>query len=296
MGALTLPTGIGYTAMIAAYARAQEAKQDNPLFVDPLADLFVAAATGLVPGTNLPRLGPIRIDDESLLWDFLSALFCGRTPFFDAHIKQHVGAGIRQIVILAAGLDTRAFRMNLPATTTVYEIDTPEVLDFKAAVLADEQPTATRVAVPADLREDWAGALTAAGFRPNVRTLWLVEGLLMYFDAAAADNLLATISSLSLPANGLLTETIIRKPVMQDVPEIVGSEDEAVTRLFMEAFRTPPYRNVGDWMSSQRWRCDEAVTLAEQLTRVNRPIPEIVRRCAADPFGTVLASSVKLQD
>lgn len=105
-----------------------------------------------------------------------------RTHYFDRYFADAVAAGIRQVVILAAGLDLRAYRLDWPAGTTIYEIDQPEVLEYKSATLGRSgvSASAERREVPADLRQDWPAALRGAGFDPEQPTAWLVEGLLMY--------------------------------------------------------------------------------------------------------------------
>ncbi|MGP4017534.1 SAM-dependent methyltransferase [Saccharopolyspora sp. 5N708] len=133
-----LPEGVGLTALFAAYARAQESRRPDRLFVDLLAEEFVARALGIdVAAGSLPRLGPAREDGSSHLWNGLYACFSGRTGFYDEYVTGRVNAGCRQLAILGAGLDTRVFRLSLSADTVVYEVDTPEVLSFKEKTLAD---------------------------------------------------------------------------------------------------------------------------------------------------------------
>src|SRR5207302_5522316 len=99
-----------------------------------------------------------------------------RTKFFDDFfIGAGATAGIRQVVILASGLDSRAYRLDWPAGTTVYEIDQPQVLAYKSTTLAENgvTPSADRREVAIDLRQDWPAALRAAGFDPAARTAWL---------------------------------------------------------------------------------------------------------------------------
>jgi methyltransferase (TIGR00027 family) len=133
-----LPAGVTQTAVLTCYARAQESRGDSPLFQDPLARHFVSAATGVdsSPGSQLPPLGPARDDGSSALWNSLHWTFAGRTPFFDQHVTDAVGRGVRQVVLLAAGMDCRAYRLALPAGTVVYELDLRPLLAFKDHVLA----------------------------------------------------------------------------------------------------------------------------------------------------------------
>ena len=118
-------------------------------------------------------------------------------------------AGIKQAVILASGLDSRAYRLTWPAGTVVYEIDQPQVIEFKTQTLAElgAAPTADRRVVAIDLRDDWPAALRAAGFDPEQPTAWSAEGLLGYLPPEAQDRLLDTITELSAPGSRFATES-----------------------------------------------------------------------------------------
>src|SRR5699024_6712569 len=120
-----------------------------------------------------------------------------------------VAAGVRQVVILASGLDSRAYRLAWPAGTVVFEIDQPKVLSYKAATLAAHgvTPSTDRREVPMDLRQDWPAALRAAGFDPAAPTAWLAEGLLMYLPADAQDRLFEQVTALSVPGSRIAVET-----------------------------------------------------------------------------------------
>ena len=132
-----------------------------------------------------------------------------RTKFFDEFFLDAAHAGIRQAVILASGLDARAYRLPWPAGTTVYEIDQPQVIEFKSRTLAElgAEPTADRRAVAIDLRDDWPAALRAAGFDPDQPSAWSAEGLLGYLPPDAQDRLLNTITALSAPGSRIATES-----------------------------------------------------------------------------------------
>ena len=131
-----------------------------------------------------------------------------RTHFFDAYFADAVAAGTRQVVILAAGLDSRAYRLEWPAGTTVYEIDQPQVVEYKTATLdsAGAISKATRRTVPVDLRDDWPAALSAAGFDRSQPAAWLAEGLLPYLPAEAQDRLFEMLTELSVPGSQVAVE------------------------------------------------------------------------------------------
>jgi methyltransferase (TIGR00027 family) len=113
---------------------------------------------------------------------------------------------VQQTVILAAGLDARAWRLDWPAGTVVYELDQPQVLQFKQTALDGKHPKAGYVGVPIDLRENWPQALQKRGFNPGSPTAWLAEGLLPYLPSAAQDLLFERIQSLSAPGSRLAVE------------------------------------------------------------------------------------------
>ena len=200
-----IKTSVGSTAVMVAAARAVETDQPDALIRDPYAKLLVTnAGAGVLweaharpgdRGQGGRRSTPTRRRHLHHMRGYQAV----RTHFFDAYFADAVAAGIRQVVILASGLDSRAYRLDWPAGTTVYEIDQPQVLDYKSTTLAENgvTPSADRREVAIDLRQDWPAALRAAGFDPSARTAWLAEGLLMYLPAEAQDRLFTQIGELS---------------------------------------------------------------------------------------------------
>jgi methyltransferase (TIGR00027 family) len=148
-----------------------------------------------------------------------------RTKFFDEFFLDATKAGIKQVVILASGLDSRAYRLRWPAGTVVYEVDQPQVIEFKTRTLAElgAAPTAERRVVAIDLRDDWPAALRAAGFDPTQPSAWSAEGLLGYLPPDAQDRLLDTITELSAPGSRLATESAPNLPP--------GDEDKMKERM-----------------------------------------------------------------
>ncbi|MEE6169519.1 MULTISPECIES: SAM-dependent methyltransferase [unclassified Mycolicibacterium] len=182
---------VGATALGVAMARAHETASESPLFLDPYAQMFLDAAAerGWVPpqGAMAERIRTIG--------DYAAA----RTKWFDEFFIAAGASGIQQAVILAAGLDARAWRLPWVGDSVIYEIDQPKVLQFKAEVLESHhaRPAAALVAVPVDLRQDWPTALRQAGFDPAQPTAWSVEGLLPYLPATSQDLLFDRITELS---------------------------------------------------------------------------------------------------
>ncbi len=190
-------SSVGYTALLVAGWRALHAASPQPLVRDVYAKVFIAASqdpylAGVLanPGTS---------EDEMAF----PRLYGAQTRFFDDFFVAAGDAGIRQAVIVAAGLDSRAYRLEWPDGMTVFEIDLPKVLEFKARVLGEQgaAPKARRIEVAADLRTDWSKPLEAAGFDVEGPSAWSVEGLLPYLTDEAQNALFTRISGLSAPGS-----------------------------------------------------------------------------------------------
>lgn len=208
-----LATSVGATATMVAAARAIATKAENPLIEDRFAEPLVRAVgvdffTRLVTGD----LAAADLDDDESSWklEHMPDAMAARTQFFDSFFRDATQAGIRQAVILASGLDARAYRLTWPAGMTVFEVDQPEVIAFKSATLADmgAAPTADRRTVAIDLRNDWPTALLEAGFDRGRPTAWIAEGLFGYLPPEAQDRLLDNISALSAEGSRLATEAV----------------------------------------------------------------------------------------
>jgi len=192
---------IGRTALGVAMVRAMESRRRDRLFHDPYAAAFLAAAPELRDPAN--RGTAALVGGVSSAGAGFWSRVVVRTRFFDDHLREVTGRGVAQVVVLGAGLDTRAYRLAWPRGTRVFELDLPEVLAFKRRVLAGRRavPRCDHRPVPVDLRADWAGPLTGAGLRPHRSSLWLLEGLLIYLSADEATHLFATIHELSAPGS-----------------------------------------------------------------------------------------------
>ncbi|OCB48762.1 SAM-dependent methyltransferase [Mycobacterium vulneris] len=202
-----LATSVGATATGVAASRALATKQPDPLITDPYADALVRAV-GLEHSIRLAD-GEVCVDGDLMLdRQRMCEQIAVRTRFFDDFFLAAGAAGIRQAVILASGLDTRAYRLDWPAGSVVFEVDQPAVLEFKTGTLAalGAEPAAELHCVPIDLREDWPKALRDNGFDPTVPTAWIAEGLLIYLPPEAQDRLFDNITALSAPGSRLATE------------------------------------------------------------------------------------------
>lgn len=203
-----LASSVGATATMVAAARALATKEPNPLIDDPYAEPLVRAV-GIDFFTKLVD-GELTMDDadDGGAAKLMTGMMAVRTRFFDDFFTEATDSGVRQAVILASGLDSRAYRLPWPDGTTVYELDQPQVIAAKTATMADigATPTCDRRVVAVDLRADWPKALLDTGFNPKLPSAWSAEGLLVYLPPEAQDRLFDEITKLSAPGSRLATE------------------------------------------------------------------------------------------
>ena len=275
---------VGATALGVASARAAETRSATPLIRDPFAQVFLDAvgdgpwnwhperpipAALLEAEPDLPRQRQVMVD-----------YMASRTAFFDTFFLEAARAGIRQAVILAAGLDSRAWRLAWPTgpdRMTVFELDQTKVLDFKASTLADQgaPPACDRLAVAVDLRQDWPAALRQAGFDPSAPSAWSAEGLMPYLPAAAQDLLFERVDGLAAAGSRVAVEAI--GPKFLD-PELRAKRRERMERVRAMMAELEPERqtprtdelwyfeereDVGDWFRRHGWTV--TVTPADDL-------------------------------
>ncbi|ACU71623.1 methyltransferase [Catenulispora acidiphila DSM 44928] len=206
--------GVGVTALLVAASRAIETHRRDSLAQDLFAEHFVRAARASADW-------PVRVDqvpdgEADPLWGRFARYFGLRTRVFDDFLLQAVHAGARQVVLLGAGLDARAYRLDWPPGCVIFELDREGVLAFKHRVLdaVAATPKAARVPVPTDLRADWVRALTDAGFDPNTPSAWLAEGLLFYLPGAVETRLIAAVDRLAAAESALAFEVKLDKDLM----------------------------------------------------------------------------------
>ncbi len=208
------------TARWAAAQRARESERADRLFSDPLARAL-AGEEGMTALRLSEQYNPRHEETAS----YISI----RIRLFDEVAQQAAAAGIRQIVLVAAGMDARAYRLAWPEGTTVYELDHPELLAAKEEILRREgsAPTCRRVTLGTDLQHAWAQRLVDAGLVPQQPSVWIVEGLFYYLETAAVHHVLAEISSIAAPGSVLVTDLVSAsllsspwmKPVLQAMEE-----------------------------------------------------------------------------
>jgi methyltransferase (TIGR00027 family) len=293
-----IKTSVGTTAVMVAAARAVETEQSDALIRDPYAKLLVTnSGAGVIWEAMLNPEVAARVealDSESAAHlHHMRGYQAVRTNFFDTFFKDAVADGIRQVVILASGLDSRAYRLDWPAGTTVYEIDQPQVLAYKSTTLAENgvTPSADRREVAIDLRQDWPGALRAAGFDSAARTAWLAEGLLMYLPAEAQDRLFTQIGELSPAGSRVSAETAPahadeRRQQMRErfrkVADEIGLEETIDVGELM--YRDDHRANVADWLNNHGWRA-RARRSTDEMRRLGRWIENVPLADDKDAFS-----------
>ena len=253
-------TGVPKTALGVARIRAGESRRDDRLFDDPYAAAFVAAMPDAYAG-DVTRDGAARTVGARIALHVVI-----RTKFYDDYLLAAASDGIRQIALLAAGLDARAFRLPWPTDTTVYEVDLPDMLAFKEDVLARSEgaPLCNRVVVAADLTGDWPMTLVDAGFDPTARTAWLIEGLIVYLTANDAARVLETAATLSAPGSQLSCEQ--GRSAMQLAAQSAESGASEATRLWQGGIEDIP-----GWLSERGWSVEQHA-LGDLARDYGRPI------------------------
>jgi methyltransferase (TIGR00027 family) len=274
--------GVAMTAIGVAVIRAHESQRADRLYLDPLAQAFVDAAR---EGFSAERWA-------SLL-ELADQFYEGRSVavrLVDDRVRDAVDAGIEQIVIVGSGLDTRAFRMELPTKVTVFEIDLPELFVFKERVLADQatSPTCRRRVVAADLREDWTTPLRESGFDPDAPTLWVDEGALAFLPPDPRRDAVVTLTQLSAPGSRF---GVSRYSVDGNSAPYKGLRSMVGSRTSGDVPLRETVNDVRDWLDSLGWDT-EFQSWNDAVRRLDRAVAEAdseighiaaVRRSGAHP-------------
>jgi methyltransferase (TIGR00027 family) len=279
-----IASSVGSTALMVAAARAVETASLNPLINDEFADVLVSSAGPAWRRLASPTMEWLGDDGHGRRAHRVACNYQAvRTHFFDEYFGAATESGIRQVVILAAVLDSRAYRLDWPAGVTVYEIDQPKVLAYKASILQARgaRPKATRHAVPVDLRDDWPASLTAAGFDRTQPTAWLAEGLLPYLPVDAQNRLFQKLTALSELNSQVAVEAfrtasadterrkVARRARWLRMRERLGLDINVETLTYQDGERP----DAAKWLACHGWQV-QAVDNADEMSRLGRRIPE----------------------
>ncbi len=279
-----IATSVGSTALMVAAARAVETASPNALIRDEYADILVSSAGPAWRRLASPDLEWLGDDGHGRRAHRVACNYQAvRTHFFDEYFSAAVGGGIRQVVLLAAGLDARAYRLDWPAGTTLYEIDQPKVLAYKASTLQSHgaRPKASRHAVPVDLRDDWPAALIAAGFDRRQPTAWLAEGLLPYLPIDAQNRLFQKLTALSELGSQIAVEAFhigsadterrkaARRARWLRMRDRLGLDINVETLTYSDGERP----DAAKWLACHGWQV-QAADNADEMARLGRRIPE----------------------
>jgi methyltransferase (TIGR00027 family) len=263
--------GLPLTALAVAAGRAVETSRTDPLIEDPFAAALVEAAHSHV---DLPTAWPARPDDAPPFQRplLLASIYLGmRTRFIDDFLTSDPQTA--QAVVLGAGLDTRAYRLPWPAGARVIEIDHPNVLEFKASVMAglSAEPACELISVATDLSRPWREPLLAAGFDPHEPTTWVLEGLLPYLDAAAQLAVLEEVAELSASGSRVVIERAVPLPKTDDLDAKLRdfSLQTGMSMSELLARADPP--DPVELLESAGWRCSEH-TVAELCSLYGRSL------------------------
>lgn len=258
-----LATSVGATATMVAAGRARASRAKSPIIDDPFAEPLVSAV-GIDFLTRWAKgeLESADIDVPGLPWGFgpMTDVLAARTRYFDMFCHDAVAAGIRQTVILASGLDARAYRLTWPDEMVLFEIDQPDVLQFKTATLAQLGAVAGADlrTVGIDLRMNWPAALRKSGFDRKQATAWILEGLLAFVPPASQDKLLADITTLSSGGSRLAAEIFLNS---DDGPGAAAALDSLGARWREHGFEFEfsglhypgPRNDVASYLDQRGW-------------------------------------------
>ncbi|GAA3753537.1 SAM-dependent methyltransferase [Salinactinospora qingdaonensis] len=272
--------GVGATALGVAALRAQESRRPDRLFDDPYAQHFLDAVD--------PATSPWAVAETPGDVDFLrltAEQVALRTRFLDQALLHAAQDGCDQVVLLACGVDTRAFRLPWPTGVRVFEVDFADVLAFRDTVLTQHGATSTcqRVEVAADLREDWPRTLIEAGLDPTRPTAWLAEGILYALPPEATDLLLERVTAASAPGSVLALDHV-------EDSELLRTTRAEISAELLDLWQGGPAEALDTWLARYGWR-PSVHDATEVAAHYQRPTPAAFAPERADTGHAWLATA-----
>ena len=275
-----LATSVGATATMVAAGRARASIADHPVIEDQFAQPLVqAVGVDFFARWAAGELDPAEVDIPDHPWGMqpMTNLLAVRTRFIDQFVADAVAAGIRQAVILASGLDARGYRLSWPSDMTVFEIDQPQVIEFKTTTLAalSAKPTVDLRAVPIDLRDDWPAALRQAGFNAGRPTAWIAEGLLGFLPPEAQDRLLDNITALSTDGSRLIVEIFWNSPESVQIMHTAAQRwyDNGLDAHIDDLWYGGERHDVATYLNEHGWQTVRT-PVRDLLADAGLPVPE----------------------
>ncbi len=275
-----LATSVGATATMVAAGRARASRADHPIIEDRLAQPLVkAVGVAFFTRWATGELDPADVDIPDHPWGMqpMTNLLAVRTRLIDQFVADAVAAGVQQAVILASGLDARGYRMSWPSGATVFEIDQPQVIEFKTATLAalGAEPTVDLRAVPIDLRDDWPAALRQAGFDAGRPTAWIAEGLLGFLPPEAQDRLLDNITALSADGSRLIAEIFWNSPESVQIMHTAAQKwyEHGLNAHIDDLWYGGERHDVATYLNERGWQTVRA-PVRELLADAGLPVPK----------------------
>jgi methyltransferase (TIGR00027 family) len=289
-----ITTSVGSTALFVAAARALEAQKPDPLAVDAFAEMFCRAVGGPWAAVLDGEAPEHPLKSEEFGQHFVT-FQAARTRYFDAYFRRAAQAGVRQIVLLAAGLDSRAHRLDWADGTIIYELDQPQVLDFKRDAVAANgaNAKAERREIAIDLRDDWPQALRDSGFQPDQPSAWIAEGLLIYLPASAQEQLFTGIDALASTGSHLAVEE--GRPMDRDVFRAKVHEAKAIDDergQWWQLVYNEQHAPAAQWFGERGWTAEDT-TLLDYLEAVGRSVDSAGAEAANMLASITLVSAVK---
>ncbi|CAL8462346.1 g1879 [Coccomyxa elongata] len=260
---------LSFSSRVAAGMRAYEGKEKEPLYSDPLAELLAGQRGMQAASTAMKRYEGAADKESKADRKYLVGRVALRTLYYDDHLLAACKAGARQVVLLGAGMDSRAWRLDLPEGISWFEIDRADVLNAKRKVLTEAQAlfsvdtnkgakyplrAAIYRACEADLgSEHWTERLIAAGFDPSVPTVWVAEGLLPYLSEATVTALLNSARSVSAKRSRFLMMAFTSEDMVKSYNECANQTPVAWAKELSATFKSSFPTDARPYLEERGW-------------------------------------------